>query len=215
MSFKALKPLKILEKLALCYPEAASELNFSNDYELVVAVLLSAQTTDKKVNEVTPALFALAPDFETLAARSQGKIEMIIRPLNYYKTKAKHLIQMAKIVTAKHRGSLPRTIEEMIELPGVGRKTASVVLGERGILPTLPVDTHVFRVARRLGLSRGKNVLEVEHDLRALYDPKDWRKLHHLLIFHGRRVCKAQRPLCQECVLAKSCPAFLGLIKMI
>lgn len=197
----------ILRLLLKEHPKPASELNFKDNFQLLVSVMLSAQTTDKKVNQVTPSLFKLAKNYKELAALQTSDIEKIIRPLNYYKTKAKHLVEMGKLVVKEFHGNLPETIEEMTKLPGVGRKTASVVLSERGVLHTLPVDTHVFRVSRRLGLSNGKNPLSVEMDLRKLFAPKSWRTLHHLLILHGRRVCKAANPSCSECILNSKCPS--------
>lgn len=197
----------LLKALSELYPNPGSELHFKNQYQLIVAVILSAQCTDKKVNEVTPALFAKYPDFAALAGATTAAVEKIIRPVNYYRTKSKNIISMSRIIQADYRGKLPKTMAELIELPGVGRKTASVVLNETGAEHTLPVDTHVFRVSRRLGLAEGKNVREVEEDLRRAFPSHLWRNLHHWLILHGRRVCKAQRPLCSVCEIAKFCPA--------
>lgn len=196
----------ILSTLRRLYPEPRSELNFRNSYELLVAVMLSAQCTDKKVNEVTPALFRACPDFADLARAKLPEIERIIRPINYYRTKARNLLSMAESV-ASAGGDLPRTREGLMALPGVGQKTASVILSELGLEPALPVDTHVFRVARRLGLSAGNNPREVEEDLKRAFPAKTWRELHHWLIFHGRRVCKARKPSCASCPLAKRCPS--------
>lgn len=201
------KQQKILSRLGKLYPNPRSELNFRGDYQLVVSVILSAQCTDKKVNEVTPALFEKYKSFEDLAKARVSSLEKIIRPVNYYRTKAKNLIGMAKQVVDEHKGKLPRTHEELTTLPGVGRKTANVVLVERGIEPALPVDTHVYRVARRLGFSTSENRDQVEEDLKAAFDRSCWHNLHHWLIFHGRRTCKAQKPLCGECVLADICPS--------
>jgi len=199
--------LKILESLKKLYPDASTELVFKGPYQLAIAVMLSAQCTDKKVNQVTPALFERCPNFETLSLISLSELEKIINQINYYKTKAKHLIETAQIVREKHHGDLPHSMEELIELPGIGRKTASVILGELGIVPTLPVDTHVFRVSKRLGISTGRDVREVEDSLRHNFDSKYWRPLHHQLILHGRRICIAQRPKCSECELSKLCPS--------
>lgn len=200
---------KVLKLLGKLYPDAHSELSFRNEFELVVAVVLSAQCTDKKVNEVTPELFKRYPDFKSLAKARLSSVEKIIRPVNYYKTKAKHLIAMSKLVHTDFKGRLPVKLEQLIKLPGVGRKTASVVQCEIGKEPALPVDTHVFRVSKRLGIATGKNVEAVEMSLRKNFPPETWRLLHHSLIFHGRRVCKAQRPLCENCKLAKVCPSCL------
>lgn len=197
--------LEILKSLKKLYPDAESELNFKNEYELVIAVSLSAQCTDKKVNEVTPALFSKYRSFKSLSKAILKDIESIIKQVNYYKTKSKRTIDLGKVVTSEFNGTLPNTLEELITLPGVGRKTASVIQSERGLEHALPVDTHVFRVSNRLGLSNGKDVLKVEEDLRNIYPSKNWRDLHHCLIFHGRRVCKAQNPSCSECKLIKLC----------
>ena len=197
----------LLEQLAVLYPEPRSELNFSNAYELLVSVVLSAQCTDKKVNDTTPALFKKYSNFKLLAKASLDDVEALIRPINYYKTKSKNIVSTAQIITAEWKGELPRTMEGLTTLPGVGRKTANVVLGELGIEPSLAVDTHVFRVSRRLGVASGENPTEVEMSLKKGFPPATWRDLHHQLIFHGRRVCKARKPACGECTLAPSCPS--------
>lgn len=196
--------LSILEKL---YPDPHSELDFKNEYQLLIAVMLSAQCTDKKVNEVTPILFSKYPNFASLAKASLSDVEKIIRPINYCKTKSKNIIATSSQVVTEHNGHIPLTFEQLTELPGVGRKTANVVLGETGAVPSLPVDTHVFRVSRRLGLSSGKNPDAVEEDLKKQFPSSEWRNLHHRLIFHGRRVCKAQNPQCAECALSGICPS--------
>jgi endonuclease-3 len=200
-------PKKLLKLLRRLYPDPKSELDFKNEYQLVVAVILSAQCTDKKVNEVTPTLFSTYPDFSALSKAKQSEVETIIRPINYYKTKARNLIGMAHTVVSSFAGKLPKDHDDLTSLPGIGRKTANVVLGELGAHPALPVDTHVNRLAHRLGLSKGRNVREVETDLCALFEPSDWRALHHSLILHGRRVCKAVNPRCSACVLAPHCPS--------
>lgn len=198
---------KFLSLLAQAFPNASTELCFSGEFQLVCAVLLSAQCTDKKVNQTTPILFAAYPGFKELSHAKLASVEEIIRPINYYKSKAKHLIGMAQRVVSEFGGKLPRTRSDLESLPGVGRKTASVVLGELGIEPALPVDTHVFRVARRLGLSNGETRESVEKDLTELFEAKDWRRLHHGLILHGRKTCKAQRPLCMVCPFKSICPS--------
>jgi endonuclease-3 len=199
---------KLLSLLEGLYPEIRSELNYSNEFELCVSVILSAQCTDKKVNEITPALFGKFPDFTSLNKASLAQIETIIRPINYYKSKSKNLKELARIVESNLAGVLPKTMEKLVELPGIGRKTASVVLGELGIIETLPVDTHVLRLSNRLGLSSGDNPKQVEEDLRKTFPAKTWRGLHHRLIFHGRRVCKARNPDCAACTLKKLCLFF-------
>lgn len=198
---------KVLSIFKSLYPKPESELHFKNQYELLVSVILSAQCTDKKVNQVTPALFQKFPSFGTLSKAKLHALEEIIRPINYYKTKAKNLVGMGKTVMQVFSGKLPATYQELITLPGVGNKTANVILSELRLAPTFPVDTHVFRVARRLGFSNGKTPDAVEDDLKKLFDKKHWRNLHHWLIFHGRRVCKARTPLCGECKLSSVCPS--------
>jgi endonuclease III len=194
--------LDVFEQL---YPEPSSELLFSSEYELVVAVLLSAQCTDKMVNQVTPLLFKTLGDFSALAEADIVVLEELLRSINYYKTKAKHLQELGKKVVTKYNGKLPLTHDELIDLPGVGRKTANVVLSELGVAHTFPVDTHVYRVSRRLGFTAGKSPIKVEEDLMKLFQPEMWRPLHHWLILHGRRVCKAQTPQCEKCKLSKWC----------
>ena len=198
------KLLKLLEEL---YPQPETELNFKNTYQLLIAVVLSAQCTDKKVNQTTPELFKKYPNFKSLITARVTSVEKIIRAINYYKTKSKNIIASAKKIEKEFKGKIPKTHEELITLPGVGRKTANVVLGELKVTPTFPVDTHVFRLSRRLGLSKSETVDKVEQDLMKLFAPSTWRFLHHALILHGRRVCKAQNPNCSECLLSQICPS--------
>ncbi len=169
--------------------------------------MLSAQSTDKKVNEVTPELYRRFPHFRDLQHAKVKEIESLIREVNYHKTKAKHLIATSVRVCDVYSGKVPRTHEDLTSLPGVGNKTANVVLSELKITPAFPVDTHVYRVSRRLGLASANTRDKVELELREEFEPQIWRNLHHWLIFHGRRVCKAQRPLCSECDLRKICPS--------
>lgn len=201
------KRRELLDILAKLYPEPRSELNFSNDFELIIAVILSAQCTDVKVNQVTEVLFKRFPSAADLAKAKLSEVEAIIRPINYFKTKSKNIIATSSILSSRYRGGVPRTHDQLTALPGVGQKTANVVLGETGAAPALAVDTHVFRVARRLGLSSGETPKAVEADLIRLFPSSEWRPLHHRLIFHGRRVCKARKPLCAECALKKLCPS--------
>jgi len=198
---------KILEILATLYPSPKSELYFTNEYELLVAVVLSAQCTDKKVNEVTPGLFAHYPSFEALSKAKVEDTAEIIRTINYFKTKARHLVALSKKVVEEYEGKLPRDHYQLVSLPGVGRKTANVVLSELGVIPTFPVDTHVYRVSKRLGFATGKNPEKVEDELKELFPPSVWRSLHHWLILHGRRTCSARSPRCDECLLSKYCPS--------
>ena len=200
-------PQKILEKLRELFPEAASELTFDSPFQLVIAVMLSAQCTDKKVNEVTPTLFAKYPNFAKLAKADPDAVAKILRPINYYQTKTKHAIAAAKLVIEEFKGELPITHDELLTLPGVGRKTANVVLSELGHEHALAVDTHVFRVAKRLGLAVGENVRTVEDELKIHFKKEEWRDLHHGLILHGRRTCKARTPECSACALEPLCPS--------
>ncbi len=204
--------IEIIRIFSNLYPDPKSELDFKSTYQLSIAVLLSAQCTDKKVNQVTPALFKKYKSFMELGSAKLNDIEKIIRPINYYKTKAKHLQILGRQVEEKHGGEFPLNRTEALELPGIGNKTANVILGELGIEPTLPVDTHVFRVSQRLGFAKGKTPKEIETQLKARFAPESWRNLHHWLILHGRRVCKAQNPLCEQCDIAGYCPK-IGVTK--
>ncbi len=195
----------LLKQFEQLYPDPRSELNFVNNYQLITAVMLSAQCTDKKVNEVTPELFERYPDFRSLSKATVAQLEKILRPVNYYKTKSRHLIEMAKRVEQDFAGEVPSAFEDLISLAGVGQKTANVIQSELGIRPAFPVDTHVFRVSKRLGIAEGNNPEQVEESLKTQFKPALWRNLHHWLIFHGRRVCKARKPLCKDCAVAKYC----------
>lgn len=201
-----LRVQKIVFEFLRLYPTVGSELNFQSPYELVVSVALSAQCTDKKVNEITPILFKKYKNFKELSKAEISDVEEIIRPINYYKTKSKNIIQLAKTVYEEMGSELPKTHEELQTLSGVGRKTANVVLGELGITESMPVDTHVFRVSKRLEFATGKDANSVEQDLVKLFPKEIWYPLHHWLIYHGRRVCKAQNPDCVTCTLNKLCP---------
>jgi len=198
---------KLLGIFARLYPDPKSELNFNNEYELLVSVILSAQCTDKKVNQTTPLLFKKYPSFIELSKARAKALEKVIGQINYYRTKTKHLIAMATMVVNEHKNKVPRSRAKLISLPGVGQKTANVILSELQIEPAFPVDTHVYRLARRLGLSAANSTDRVEEDLKKEFDSEKWRELHHWLIFHGRRVCKAQRPLCERCQLSNICPS--------
>lgn len=194
----------ILNELRRLYPQAGPELNFSNLYETLVATILSAQCTDKRVNLVTPAVFR---DFPTPAAMAGTTPEILFPYVRScgFKTKAEHIVQACRMICERYGGEVPHTMEELTSLPGVGRKTASVVLMAAFGIPAMPVDTHVFRVSNRLGLVKAKSVEETERQLRALIPPENWCDTHHQLIFHGRRVCHSQRPDCVHCTLQKLC----------
>ncbi len=189
-------------------PVAESELHFDSPFQLLVAVILSAQCTDKRVNVTTPALFAAYPDPETLAAAQFDDVLALIRSISYPNSKARHLIGMAQKLLSDFGGQVPSGIDELMSLPGVGRKTANVVASVTWGEPVIAVDTHVFRVARRLGLSRGTTPRAVELDLEK-HIPEDLRPIaHHWLILHGRYICTAQKPKCAGCPLAHWCKEF-------
>lgn len=195
----------IVEYFSEKQPEAKTELDYDNPYQLLVAVILSAQCTDKRVNLVTPRLFEHFPTLEALAASSQEVVFEYIRSISYPNNKAKHLVGMAKMILADFMGEIPRTVEELQKLPGVGRKTANVVASVVFDIPAIAVDTHVFRVSNRLGLTRAKTPEGVEKDLNK-YLPKDkWAIAHHWLILHGRYVCVARSPKCNICEISSIC----------
>jgi endonuclease III len=203
-----MRPRTILKRLRQAYPEAACALVHHNPFELLCATILSAQCTDVRVNLVTPALFRRYPTPAALAAARQGDLEEIIKPTGFFRNKAKSLIGMAQSVVADHAGEIPRTMEELQSLPGVGRKTANVVLGSAfGLNEGVTVDTHVGRLSRLLGLSRHTDPVKIERDLMRLFPRNSWALLSHLLIFHGRQICIARRPRCSQCVLASLCPS--------
>jgi endonuclease-3 len=194
--------------LRKAYPDAACELGHRNAIQLAVATILSAQCTDKRVNMVTPALFARYPDAFALAAADQRDVEALIKSTGFFRNKAKSLIGMAKAVVARHGGEVPRTMEELVVLPGVGRKTANVILGNAfGLNEGVVVDTHVARLSARLGLTRETDPVKIERALMPLFPRSSWTLLSHLLIWHGRRVCDAKKPRCADCVLRRICPS--------
>jgi endonuclease-3 len=188
------------------YPDATCELDFRNPWELLVATVLSAQCTDKMVNQVTPALFEQFPDATSLARAPQRKIERLIRKTGFYSQKAKAIRATAKAISERFAGSVPGTIEDLTSLQGVGRKTASVVLGTAFGKPAVFVDTHVKRLAYRLALTRFHEPDKIEQDIRRLLQPEQWTEFCHRLIHHGRRVCFARKPTCESCPLEPMCP---------
>ena len=197
---------KILDELKKMHPDAGCELNYGTPFELLVAVILSAQCTDKRVNEVTKDLFKKYNTPEQYATMTPAELEPLIHSCGFFHNKAVNIIGAAKGIVDRFGGEVPKTMAELTSLPGVGRKTASVVMTVAFDEPAMPVDTHVFRVSGRLGLSHGKNPEQVEKDLKDLYPPSDWNIVHHTLIFHGRYICKALRPNCSECTLTEYCP---------
>lgn len=198
--------IELLRLLKKEYGVPQTELNYSDSFQLLISVMLSAQSTDKKVNEITPALFENYPDPLSLSKARLSKVESLIRQVNYYKTKSRHLIETSKILVRNYSSAIPETHEELISLPGVGNKTANVILSELGIDYAFPVDTHVFRVSKRLGLASSATRDKVEKELCLRFPKKRWHELHHWLIFHGRRVCVARTPKCSECLLSELCP---------
>ena len=200
---RAAQILDILEKT---YPEADTELRHRNAFELVVATILSAQCTDERVNQVTPALFQRYPTAAAMAKARPAQIEAMIRSTGFFRAKTKSILGCARALVADHGGEVPRTMAEMVKLPGVGRKTSSVVLGHAYRLAEgIAVDTHVLRVANRLGIARGDDPIELERQLMKLIPPERWIETTDLLIFHGRRVCQARRPACGACPVFALC----------
>lgn len=205
---RAARALSILESLRAEYPDAHCELDYRNPFELLAATILSAQCTDVRVNLVTPALFRRWPDAHALAQAKQEEVEDVIRSTGFFRNKAKSLIGMARGLVAEYGGEVPKTMAELRPLPGVGRKTANVILGNAfGISEGVTVDTHVMRLTRLLKLTRETEPEKVERDLMELVPRKDWALVSHLLIWHGRRVCIANRPRCEQCVISDRCPS--------
>lgn len=199
---------RIGRRLAQMYPDAACELNYRNPYELLVATILSAQCTDVRVNLVTPALFAAYPTPEAMAAADRTELEELIRSTGFFRAKANSLLGMAARVVEEYDGEIPGTLDELVTLPGAGRKTANVVLGNAFDVPGITVDTHIGRLSRRFGWTKQEDPVKAEHEIGALFPPKDWVMLCHRMIFHGRRVCMARKPACGACALASLCPSF-------
>ncbi len=198
---------EVLRRLHELYPEAECELRAENPFQLLVATILSAQTTDKAVNRVVPALFARYPGPAELAAAEPAEVEPLISRIGLFRNKAKSIVGSARALVERFGGEVPSGREELESLPGVGRKTASVVMSTAFALPALAVDTHVGRLSRLLGLSREQDPAKVEKDLTSVLDESDWGFASHALIWHGRRVCSARNPRCHECALGSICPS--------
>ena len=197
----------VYDHLLALYPDAHCALNHRNAFELLAATILSAQCTDVRVNLVTPALFKKYPDAKALAKADPAELEEIIRSTGFFRSKAKSLMGMARLLVEKFAGEIPRTMAQLVELPGVARKTANVVLGNAfGMNEGVVVDTHIQRLSQRLGLSKHEQPVKIEEDLMALFPRENWTMLAHLLIFHGRQVCAARKPACDRCTLAEICP---------
>lgn len=199
---------KINKTLGEVFPHARCELEFKNPLQLLVATVLSAQCTDKRVNMVTPVLFKKYPTAEKLAAAPRIDLEETIKSTGFYRNKATSIHGLASAILEKHDGKVPGDMESLVKLPGVGRKTANVVLGNAFDVPGITVDTHVGRIARRLGWTTNTDPVKVEFDIMELFDPTDWTMLNHRLIFFGRRICHSRKPACGACPVAKICPSF-------
>lgn len=195
----------ILDLLRNEYPDAGTLLKFSTLFELLVAVVLSAQSTDEQVNKVTSVLFAKYNTPDKLAALELSELEELVKGVGIYRNKAKNIKELASVIRDKYRGEVPADFDKLLQLPGVGRKTANVMMAVGFKQPGLGVDTHVHRVANRLGLAHTKNPEQTEKALKQIIPMAEWSQAHHLLIYHGRRVCKARKPQCTECVLEKLC----------
>jgi endonuclease-3 len=194
--------------LAEAFPDVYCELDFTNPLELTVATILSAQCTDKRVNVTTPALFARFPGAEDYAGANRAELEELIRPTGFYRNKANSLIRLGAELVERFDGEVPATLDQLVTLPGVGRKTANVILGNAFGIPGITVDTHFGRLVRRWRWTEQTDPVKVEHAVGELVERRDWTLLSHRVIFHGRRVCHARKPACGVCVLARDCPSY-------
>jgi endonuclease-3 len=199
---------KIDRALAEHYPDARIELDFDDPFQLLVVTVLSAQTTDRRVNAVRPTLFAVYPDPATMAAAPREHLEQIIGPLGFFRAKTDALLKLSAALVERYDGTVPARLADLVTLPGVGRKTANVVLGNAFGVPGITVDTHFGRLARRFGWTEETDPVKVEHAVGALFDRRDWVMLCHHLIWHGRRVCHAKKPACGACPVARWCPSY-------
>lgn len=199
---------KIDRVLAETYPDARAELDFDDAFQCLVVTVLSAQTTDKRVNLVRPTLFAAYPDPRAMAAADRAHLEQIVGPLGFFRAKTESLLKLSAALVERYDAQVPARLEDLVTLPGVGRKTANVVLGNAFDLPGITVDTHFGRLARRLGWTTETDPVKVEHAVGALFPKRDWTMLSHHLIWHGRRVCHAKKPACGACPVARWCPSY-------
>jgi endonuclease-3 len=197
---------KVLKGLARLYPDAHCALHYTNPLELLIATILSAQCTDVRVNMVTPALFAKYKGAAAYANADLADLETMVRTTGFFRNKAKNIQACCKAIVEHHGGKVPGTLEELVPLPGVGRKTANVVLGNAFDTPGITVDTHVNRLSHRLGFTKHDDPVKIEHDLMKLFPKKEWTMASHRLIFHGRQICHARKPQCEACGIAKLCP---------
>lgn len=199
---------KIDRVLAETYPDARCELDFDGAFQLLVVTVLSAQTTDRRVNAVRPALFAAYPYAAAMAAAERERLEAIITPTGFFRAKTESLLRLSQALVERYDGQVPAALADLVSLPGVGRKTANVVLGNAFGIPGITVDTHVGRLSRRFGFTEQTDPVKAEHELGALFPRKDWTMLSHRLIWHGRRICHARSPACGACPVARWCPAY-------
>jgi endonuclease-3 len=199
---------KIDRLLAAAYPDAGIELTFEGPWQLLVVTVLSAQTTDRRVNSISPTLFARYPGPAELAAADRADVEKIIEPTGFFRAKTQSIMKLAAAILEDFGGEVPPRLEDLVTLPGVGRKTANVVLSDGFEIPGITVDTHFGRLARRFGWTAQTDPVKVEHEVGELFGKRDWRLLNHHLIWHGRRCCHARRPACGACPVARLCPSF-------
>jgi endonuclease-3 len=199
---------RINRALAEKYPYAHAELDFTNPFELLVATVLSAQTTDVTVNQITPLLFDRYPDARAMAEADPATLEEIIKPTGFFRAKSRNLLALATRLVDEYDGVVPGRIEDLVTLPGVGRKTANVVLGNAFGIPGITVDTHFGRLARRFGWTQSEDPVQIEADVAELFEPRDWTMLSHRVVFHGRRVCHSRKPACGACPVANWCPSY-------
>ncbi|WUH91872.1 endonuclease III [Streptomyces sp. NBC_00433] len=199
---------RINRELAEVYPYAHPELDFENPFELLIATVLSAQTTDLRVNQTTPALFALYPTPEAMAAAQPAALEEILRPTGFFRAKARSVLGLSVALRDDFGGEVPGRLEDLVKLPGVGRKTANVVLGNAFGVPGITVDTHFGRLSRRFGWTTSEDPEKVEQDVAGLFPKSEWTMLSHRVVFHGRRICHARKPACGACPIAHLCPSY-------
>jgi len=200
--------LNVIEILEATYGDAHIALKSANPFQLLVSVILSAQCTDVRVNQVTPVLFERFPDVRSMSEAPIEELEEIIRSTGFFRNKSKNIKAASRIIVERFKGELPRTMEEMVTIPGVGRKTANIVLyNAYGVIAGIAVDTHVRRLAKRLGMTREDNPIKIERDLMAIVPKKDWGEITYVLINHGRQICKARKPTCSKCPVRNACPS--------
>ncbi|MDQ0078284.1 endonuclease III [Arthrobacter oryzae] len=199
---------RINRALAEVYPYAHAELDFRSPFELLVATVLSAQTTDVVVNQITPMLFARYPDARTMAEADPADLEVILKPTGFFRAKARNVMALCNRLVDEYDGEVPARLQDLVTLPGVGRKTANVVLGNAFGIPGITVDTHFGRLSRRFGWTESDDPVRVEADVAELFEPRDWTMLSHRVVFHGRRVCHSRKPACGACAVATWCPSY-------